>query len=274
MWGIDGPPKLHQFVWRACRDSVGLRERLQNRHVSSSSKCQLCAASSETILHALFKCTQANEIWRRSHFAALVPDDPTSSFVECFEWMLSKLSKDEVTTFCTLMWAAWFCRNKRTFDAEMVDPTVVASRFVKQVEEYRSYAKDVFRPRVPPNVVIGSWQLPDATNLVKANFHAHISPNGKKAWVGFSEIMRDKLWRWDRSVLLRSGMRVLQRLLQLGSRLNSPLDVDLVTSCWKVMLQFVCAIKKNEDGLSRFFRVVKDITHMARELCVFSIFHI
>lgn len=33
VWNIEGPSKLKHFVWRACKGSLPIRERLHHRHV-------------------------------------------------------------------------------------------------------------------------------------------------------------------------------------------------------------------------------------------------
>lgn len=62
VWKITGPPKLRHFIWRACKGSLAVKERLQFRHVVTDSVCQVCSTTKETIIHALFECTEEKTV--------------------------------------------------------------------------------------------------------------------------------------------------------------------------------------------------------------------
>lgn len=61
VWSIDGPNKLKHFVWRACKGSMAVKERLYHRHITTDNVCQICGEE-ETIIHSLFFCKYAMDI--------------------------------------------------------------------------------------------------------------------------------------------------------------------------------------------------------------------
>lgn len=145
VWSIPGPPKMVHFIWRACEGSLGVQERLFHRHIRDSPNCPICGEHQETICHAIFDCTQARAIWQVSAFSAFIAEVPRSFFDGSFEWLVNKVSRDELSVVCALMWAIWFCRNTFIFDSQTLGGVEVASNFVKMVREYGDYAGKVFR---------------------------------------------------------------------------------------------------------------------------------
>uniref|UniRef100_A0A803MDE3 Uncharacterized protein n=1 Tax=Chenopodium quinoa TaxID=63459 RepID=A0A803MDE3_CHEQI len=69
----------------------------------------------ETVIHAIFECKAAKEIWAASNFTQLVSQAPTFCFRDRLLWLASKSTSNELKSMATLAWAAWWCRNKAIF---------------------------------------------------------------------------------------------------------------------------------------------------------------
>ncbi|XP_021749237.1 uncharacterized protein LOC110714988 isoform X5 [Chenopodium quinoa] len=189
VWGVKGPLKLQHFVWRGCKGSLGVKERLWVRHIVNDSICQGCGAATETINHALFDCLDATIIWSYSAFQDLLAYAPNSSFCDRFLWVANRLSKNELSLFCMLCGAAWFCRNARVHNELVADPSGVAANFTKMLNDYKEYAERVFRPAGSCDVApLGTWRLPAAGNI-KVNFDAHLAANNI---IGLGVVLRDE----------------------------------------------------------------------------------
>ncbi|KMT03039.1 hypothetical protein BVRB_8g196010 [Beta vulgaris subsp. vulgaris] len=114
VWKVDGPPKLRHFLWRACKGSLGTMSVLYRRHIRSSSRCPVCGVVDETIMHTLFECKSAVDIWRQWEMSSVLVAAPTGSFAQRFMWLAAKLDTTQLASFASLVWAAWFCRNKQS----------------------------------------------------------------------------------------------------------------------------------------------------------------
>lgn len=178
VWSIKGPPKLLHFIWRVCKGSLGVRERLHHRHIAADAWCPICLNKEETIIHSLSECKFSTEIWTSSDFGELLSQAPTTSFIDRFEWVAAQLDKESMSTFLALVWAGWYCRNLAVFEAGPSDVLHISVGFVRLVHDYGKYANEVFN-----NGVVGvvnspsSWSPPQA-NFVKVNFDAHIYEGG------------------------------------------------------------------------------------------------
>lgn len=85
---------------------MGVKECLHKRHIAADSICQVCGDENESVIHALFKCTAASEIWAQRSLKNLLVDEPTGSFAARMEWVAARVSCDELRLFGTLAWAA------------------------------------------------------------------------------------------------------------------------------------------------------------------------
>ncbi|KAL2926122.1 hypothetical protein RDABS01_001197 [Bienertia sinuspersici] len=64
IWNLNGPPKLRHFLWQACKGSLPVMERLRHRHITMNAMCPICNEEEETIIHAIFECSNVREIWQ------------------------------------------------------------------------------------------------------------------------------------------------------------------------------------------------------------------
>jgi hypothetical protein len=63
MWQLKIPSKIKKIIWRTLHGILPLKCILANRHVGTSSECPICHDGPEDILHLLFRCTAAQELW-------------------------------------------------------------------------------------------------------------------------------------------------------------------------------------------------------------------
>ncbi|XP_057251804.1 uncharacterized protein LOC125498516 [Beta vulgaris subsp. vulgaris] len=175
VWKITGPPKLCHFIWRACKGRLGVMDVLYRRHIREHSTCPVCGCEEETIMHALFNCTYASKIWLHSNFQGMLMEALHTSFAERFMWLAGRLDSEELASFGALVWAAWFCRNRRVFEGDAgLNAVATAAGFVKLKVDYGLY-KDKVRglSSSPTLVVVSSWQ-PPPQSYVKVNVDAHV----------------------------------------------------------------------------------------------------
>lgn len=83
-----------------------MKERLRFRHIVDASTYQVCGLESETIIHSLFECNDAQVIWALSPLVGLLLEEPVGTFTDRFEWVANHTSRDDLRMFCTLAWAA------------------------------------------------------------------------------------------------------------------------------------------------------------------------
>ena len=71
MWGLNIPPKVKHFMWRAFHDLLPCNDNLYRRGICHSRTCPRCGSFPETSFHTLWSCPRSKLIWRSSSFAFL-----------------------------------------------------------------------------------------------------------------------------------------------------------------------------------------------------------
>ncbi|KAL2929578.1 hypothetical protein RDABS01_034989 [Bienertia sinuspersici] len=135
IWNLAGPPKLRHFLWRACKGSLAVRQRLCNRHIIDDATCLLCEQEDELIVHAIFDCPNGKSIWENCAFKDVVAAAPATSFQDRWAWLRGKLDKPNQTMAGTLAWAAWLCRNKAVFESPVACNINTVVGFMHLVDE-------------------------------------------------------------------------------------------------------------------------------------------
>jgi hypothetical protein len=64
LWKLDVPAKVKFFCWRALHGILPLKSILVNRHIGTSGQCPVCNLFPEDVLHMLFQCQTAVDLWR------------------------------------------------------------------------------------------------------------------------------------------------------------------------------------------------------------------
>jgi hypothetical protein len=63
IWGIDAPRAAKTFVWKACSKILPTKEKLFRKKVTQDPLCPICCLEVETIMHALWECPSAKDVW-------------------------------------------------------------------------------------------------------------------------------------------------------------------------------------------------------------------
>ena len=274
VWRVQGPPKLTHFLWRACKGSLGVMERLHRRHIRETAVCPICDDTSETIFHSLFQCKYAQAAWQVSPFRYIIDNLPVSSFEEAFSWLKKSCSCDELRTICAILWAVWFCRNQQIFENKILDAPSVAGNFVKLVADYCSYATSVFRPMGGLQGSNQSWTKPPA-GVLKANFDAHINPNGE---VGLGVVFRSS----DGGVRMMGVRRLVAQWDAITAEAMAAryaVELSLRFNYDRVIfegdaLMVIGAVKRQGGGASPLYHVFNDIHRLCLGLDFVSFSHV
>ncbi|KAK1367590.1 hypothetical protein POM88_033682 [Heracleum sosnowskyi] len=230
VWGLEGPPKLSHFLWRACKGSLVVMERVFHRHIIQSLQCQICGADEESIIHALFDCTYASEIWSQSSFLADLSTASTTSLAERVTWIASKMSKDDLRLFGTLMWA-------------------------------RLRKKGLWRKRIV-NKSATSWSPPPA-GCMKINTDAHVRDG---LYVGLGVVIRNSAGQVVAVAGKKLGVRWGADCAEAAATLYG-LEIARCLGHSRVILEcdalnVISTIKRNVVGFSPMFLFYEDIRRL------------
>jgi hypothetical protein len=64
LWKLRIPSKINFFSWKALHGTIPGMSILADRHIPVSPQCPVCFEGPEDILHLMFSCSRAKDIWR------------------------------------------------------------------------------------------------------------------------------------------------------------------------------------------------------------------
>ena len=88
LWRLNLPQNVKHFAWKAARDILASKEALRQRHIDVEGGCALCGVLMENVLHILWFCAHAKNVWNTSKFSLPFDMGPTWSFLDVLEKLL------------------------------------------------------------------------------------------------------------------------------------------------------------------------------------------
>uniref|UniRef100_A0A2N9IN55 Reverse transcriptase domain-containing protein n=1 Tax=Fagus sylvatica TaxID=28930 RepID=A0A2N9IN55_FAGSY len=96
VWKARVPPKIRNFIWRACRKILPTHSKLFEKQISSSLSCQWCEEEVETCDHVLWQCEFAQRVWAAGVVQMPVGLELRMSFIDVVEVCLRELTSPDV----------------------------------------------------------------------------------------------------------------------------------------------------------------------------------
>ncbi|PWA69631.1 hypothetical protein CTI12_AA297550 [Artemisia annua] len=111
VWKARVPGKVKLFMWRACNNYVPTIDNLQSRRLKHTSSCTHCGETTENLVHVMFKCSAAKEVWDRCSLGCFYDTQGAVNFHDFCRVILENFpAKWEV--FMMILWGLWTRRNK------------------------------------------------------------------------------------------------------------------------------------------------------------------
>lgn len=210
LWNLNIPHKIKTFLWRFCRNTIPVRNRLRNKGIDVPIICPVCERDVEHLLHVFFDCSFASQCWQKTNF------DPDVLNVDSApSWLLTKLcveGDDNIISIAQALWGIWFARNKLVWEKSKLSPSVVMDISSKNIKEWQE-AMERKRERcngaksrgVQPRKEI-KWEAPQP-GWLKLNVDASLVPGTGSFAVGM--VARDE-----------SGLFVAGKTLKVRGEVN------------------------------------------------------
>jgi hypothetical protein len=63
LWSLKVPNSVKVFLWRACHNLLPTKGNLFTRKVVDNNLCPVCLLEEESVVHALWDCSGAQDVW-------------------------------------------------------------------------------------------------------------------------------------------------------------------------------------------------------------------
>ena len=131
------PSKIKIFGWLACLNILPSKVNLVRRQILTEDKCGLCQRCPESVIHAIWECSVAQDVWAGSTARIHKCGGEKDDFLQLFKFMMTKLSVEDLEAFLVQCWLIWHCRNSLLHGGTMQHPGQLNQRVTDFLREYR-----------------------------------------------------------------------------------------------------------------------------------------
>ena len=89
------------------------------------------------VIHAIWECSAAQDVRARSTTQIEKCDGENDDFMQLFQFMIAKLSVEELKTFIVQSWLIWHRRNSLLYGNSMQRPGQLNKKAMDFLKEYR-----------------------------------------------------------------------------------------------------------------------------------------
>ncbi|XP_042974604.1 uncharacterized protein LOC122306236 [Carya illinoinensis] len=151
----------------------------------------MCEAEEETIMHVLWECPAANNLWGNDESCVKKWVRSESNFMSLWEKLMDRLAKNQLEEMTILLRKVWLRRNDWIFEKIMACPKNSFSATKAALHEFRdSQVALTQRGAVQKtNTEMVRWEKPER-GYVKVNWDASMDLKGKRMGIGI--MIRDE----------------------------------------------------------------------------------
>jgi hypothetical protein len=220
LWNLKVPGKVKMFAWRACQNLLPTRENLCRRRVIQDPSCPCCGLAVESVIHCLWSCPAASDVWGDLLSCFQKCSSFQFSFMHLLEYCFQTFEKDKVELMLVVARNIWLRKNSLIFQGSFLSPNRVWEESFSFMHDFRMFSqgeKDV--ASASSQIVhspIGVWH-PPPDNFFKINWDASVAPNGNQ--IGLGLVVRDSkgdcIWAKCICLFVKGDSRIAESLAAL-----------------------------------------------------------
>jgi ribonuclease HI len=154
--------------------------------------CPCCQLEVESVIHALWNCPGAQDVWGCGPILFQKCPSIFSDMAELVSYLFTRLNDDLMSLTVVVFHRIWLRRNKMIFEEQFYSPMKVFIEASQLFEDFKMYnlRESLLKvPNVEGSNICKSWKLPNA-GFVKVNWDASLNP--KSSLVGLGCVIRNE----------------------------------------------------------------------------------
>ena len=112
IWQMKAPPKVKNFIWRACCNALPTKQALMRRKIIANPICERCKTVVKDTEHALWSCSELDVVWADQDAWSFKYEIEYIGVKELLSWMIGEGESLELFTYTA--WNAWNQRETRS----------------------------------------------------------------------------------------------------------------------------------------------------------------
>lgn len=228
VWKITSAPKIKTFLWKAVSEALPVAELILRRGMKIDNRCQTCGSEEESILHVLFHCAPARQVWALSGIPHPKIGFDEGSLLGNVSYLLSlkttsRLDEKMIRVWPWILWSLWKSRNELIFKGRRWSPEEIKEKADCEAEEW-FLAQEVEEEFIKTS----STELRPPVRRWKPPPRGWLMCNVSLDWVKHSKLL-GVAWvvRNERGVVMMHSRRAFSNIHSLD-------DARLTTLLWAI----------------------------------------
>lgn len=136
LWKLKIPGYIKHFLWKVCYDILPIKLNLYKRLVLKNPTYPICNKEDEIVIHALWACLAASDVWGDTSFKRKWPNI-APSFWQLWTKMVDKLPPQELELSVTIFEQLWSRRSLMVFEEKFESPCIILQRAKTLLKTYQ-----------------------------------------------------------------------------------------------------------------------------------------
>ena len=181
IWQLQVPPKIKNFLWRACRNALPTKQALMKRKITADLIYKRCLSVVEETEHAFWLCPELEVVWGDYEEWCFRSEVEFKDVKELLSWLIAE--GKSLDLFAYTAWMVWNQRNKARVNQQAVLRHQVAEQAKQMLAQFKANLQNT-KVQVTDSSNGGSrWRSPQA-GLVKINFDVAVFNEFNKSGTG------------------------------------------------------------------------------------------
>lgn len=139
IWAVEAPNASNFFLWRACQNVLHTKQNLLRKGVVDSDLCPCCQLEVESVIHALWNCPNAQDVWGCGPILFQKCPSIFSEMAELVSYLFTRLNDDLMSLTVVDFHRIWLRRNKLIFEDQFSSPMKVFIEASQFFEDFKMY---------------------------------------------------------------------------------------------------------------------------------------
>ena len=105
IWQMRAPPKVKNFIWRACHNALPTKQSLMRRKIITDAIYERCKTAMEDTKHALWSCSELDVVWADQEAWSFKYEIEYMGVKELLSWMIGE--GESLELFAYTAWNVW-----------------------------------------------------------------------------------------------------------------------------------------------------------------------
>jgi hypothetical protein len=137
IWGLNVSNATKMFIWKACKNLLPTKENLFRRRVVGDQICLICTFEIELVLHILWECPAAVDVWSSGSRSLQKCSGGAVSLSSVLETLMRRCSSVDIELWAVLARKLWLRRNSVVFGGVFISSNQLMRETVISIEDFK-----------------------------------------------------------------------------------------------------------------------------------------